>query len=109
MNPQQRKILKGALATIITSIVFPPMATYHPMGGAISWNGFGFILFGDSKAVVMVSMLFAEWIAIGIICGILWRLYASAELEATKTLTGKIANNETARSAVRSALDNIKQ
>lgn len=109
MNLEQRKILNGALAAIVVSIVFPPMTTYHPMGGAISWNGFGFILFSDSRSVIMVSMLFAEWVAIGIVCGILWRLRASSELEATKKLTGKIAENESSRSAIRTALDKMKQ
>ena len=79
MNNAQRRILKGALVTIVISLIFPPMATYHSMGGIISWDGFGFLLSSPRRSVIMVSMLFAEWIAIGIIASILWALARTGE------------------------------
>lgn len=109
MNRDKRKILKGMLIAIIATLLFPPMATYHPMGGIVSWDGFGFLLSSHSRSTIMVSMLLTEWIAIAIIGAILWRLSSEDNLPATQALVGKIESDPRTRSAIRTALDKMKQ
>jgi hypothetical protein len=76
MNDAQRKILKGVLAAISITVLFPP---FHSVTqGYTVGLGFGFILSGAAyngyTGTVDVAFLLAEWVAIGVIASILWAL-----------------------------------
>lgn len=76
MNDAQRKILKGALAAISITVLFPP---FHFVTNAFTEGlGFGFVLwwpnFQSRTGTVDVAFLLAEWVAIGVIASILWAL-----------------------------------
>jgi hypothetical protein len=80
MNTSQRKILKASLAAVMATIAFPPYQFQAP-GGAVFGAGWSFLLVGGAynsyPATVNVSLLIAEWLAIGIISAILWKLHAT--------------------------------
>ncbi len=84
MNVAQRRILKGALAAVVLALLFPPFA-FHGPNGFLVGLGWGFLLvgreYGGHSGTVDVVLLFAEWIAIGIIAAILWRLMAAPNSE----------------------------
>lgn len=81
MNHWQRKILKGALVAIVVTLLFPPFHIHAP--NSIFGLGYGFLLsppkFNAVYGTVDVPLLLAEWLAVGIICGILWVLSYFAE------------------------------
>lgn len=112
MNPQQRKILKGALAAVIAAFLFPP---FHVIGGsgATLFLGWNFIAAAGGTikgypATIDVPLLIAEWLAIGIVAAILWRLQRQEPApSAAGALAQKIDGNPAVRSAVRTALDEI--
>lgn len=77
MNTKQRKILQGALASVVITLFFPPFLFGWPAGG-YAGIGYGFILSwpmkSDHMASVHVGLLLAEWFAIAIVSCILWTL-----------------------------------
>ncbi len=77
MNQKQRNILKGAMVAVIMTLAFPPFANQFA-NGIVYWKGFGFILTGpesgSASAVIYLPTLVTEWVAIAIVCGILWAL-----------------------------------
>jgi hypothetical protein len=93
MNDAQRKILKGALAAISITVLFPP---FHFVTNAFTEGlGFGFVLwwpnFQSRTGTVDVAFLLAEWVAIGVIASILWAL-ARPEGETASSLIDTINN-----------------
>ena len=77
MNTTQRKILKGALAGVVLTLMFPPFIFGWPAGG-YAGMGYGFILSwpikSDHMASVHIGLLLVEWLAIAIVSCILWAL-----------------------------------
>lgn len=80
MNTAQRKILKGSLVAIVITLLFPPFLVGLPNGGTIGL-GYGFIaswpsMSGNNHLVghIDVAMLLAEWLSIGVVSAILWKL-----------------------------------
>lgn len=113
MNIEHRKILKGALATVVVALLFPPYQ-FQAANGAVFGAGWAFILTGAKyngyPATVNVALLAAEWIAIGIVSAILWKLSVAGQgITATQQLTSKVDGSPGARSAIRTALDKMKQ
>jgi len=91
MNDAQRKVLKGALAAISITVLFPP---FHFVTNAFTEGlGFGFVLwwpnFQSRTGTVDVAFLLAEWVAIGVIASILWAL-ARPEGETASSLIDTI-------------------
>lgn len=92
MNSQQRKILKGALAAVVTALAFPPFVLIRG-AGMTEGIGFGFILswpqiHGDT-GTVDVALLIAEWLGIGIVAAVLWTL--NHEARSGSLIAGLIA------------------
>jgi hypothetical protein len=77
MNTTQRRILKGALAGVVVTVLFPPFLFGWPAGG-YAGMGYGFILSwpvkSDHMASVHVGLMLVEWLAIAIVSCILWAL-----------------------------------
>lgn len=77
MNAAQRKILWGALAAVVVTLLFPPFVIVWGAGATFGL-GFGFILswpeMSGNEGYVHVELLLSEWIAIAIIYRILWVL-----------------------------------
>ena len=77
MNTTQRRILKGALAGVVVTVLFPPFLFGWPAGG-YAGMGYGFILSwpvkSDHMASVHVGLTLVEWLAIAIVSCILWAL-----------------------------------
>jgi hypothetical protein len=77
MNVKQRKILQGALAGIVLTLLFPPFLFGWPSGG-YAGLGYGFILswptLSGQMGSVHVSLLLVEWLAIAVVSCILWAL-----------------------------------
>ncbi len=77
MNTTQRRILKGALAGVVVTVLFPPFLFGWPAGG-YAGMGYGFILSwpvkSDHMATVHVGLMLVEWLAIAIVSCILWAL-----------------------------------
>lgn len=73
MNISQRRILKGAVATIVVTMMFLPFAIYADRG-MINGQEFYFVLAEPSAAAIYLPSLFAEWLAIAMTCCILWAL-----------------------------------
>lgn len=72
----QQGILKGALAAVVVTLIFPPFAAYWN-NGVIQGLGFGFIFSWPEDrvtAIIHAPTLLIEWLAIGIVAAILWRL-----------------------------------
>ncbi|MCX7173433.1 MAG: hypothetical protein NT159_05845 [Proteobacteria bacterium] len=67
---------KGALVAIVVTLLFPPFQIHAP--NSIFGLGYGFLLsppkFNAVYGTVDVPLLLAEWLAGGVICGILWVL-----------------------------------
>ena len=103
MNNAQQKILKGALASIVMTMLFPPFAIYWEKG-VINGQGFNFVLSGQTTAVIYLPTLFAEWIAIAIICGILWQLKRDKPTDEIMALARRIEADPQAKDAVNRAL-----
>ena len=103
MNIAQQKILKGALTSVFAVILFPPFAIYWEKG-IINGDGFHFILSGPTTAVVYLPTLFAEWLAIAIICGILWLLKRDKPTDEIMALARRIQADPQAKEAVDKAL-----
>jgi len=79
MDKRRRKVLWGALAGVVVTMLFPPF--YEHPGGNLHkvWrSGFDFILFREFGATVDIQLLLTEWLAIAIVCGILWTLSRDA-------------------------------
>lgn len=109
MNTWQRRILYGALAAMVITMLFPPWARFHPMGGITEWKGFGFIFSTpEYGASIVVPVLLALWAAIAIVCGILWRLKSSADIPAITALLEKVNGDPKIRTVIRAALDQMK-
>lgn len=76
MNQVQRKILKVALGVVGVTLLFPPFN--FVTSGATFGLGFGFLfsapLYNSYAGTVDVGLLLTEWLAIAIVCGILWAL-----------------------------------
>ena len=76
MNHWRRKILLGALAGVVVTMLFPPFQV-HPGGNKVYSGGFDFIFSHsgyESAGTVDISLLLTEWLAIAIVCCILWVL-----------------------------------
>jgi hypothetical protein len=98
--------LKGALAAVVVTLLFPPFAVYWS-NGIVKGQGFGFILswpYDQAKAVIHLPTLFAEWITIATTCIILWVLTRDKPEEEIMTLARRIQADPQARDAVYGAL-----
>ena len=76
MKNPRRKILQGALAGVVLTMLFPPFVV-NPGGNKVYSDGFHFIFFRSGYAgygTVDISLLLTEWLAIAIVCGTLWML-----------------------------------
>jgi len=76
MKNPRRKILQGALAGVVVTMLFPPFVV-NPGGNKVYLDGFYFILSHSGYAsygTADISLLLTEWLAIAIVCGILWAL-----------------------------------
>lgn len=78
MNRWQRNTLRVAMAAVVMTMLFPPFILNHGVNGIVSM-GYGFILSPPSFderiiGTVDVALLLAEWLAIAMVCGILWLL-----------------------------------
>ena len=76
MNTVRRKIAKGMLAGVLATMLFPPFCV-HSGGGKVYDDGFAF-LFSSSQYVVNgigrsvnIPLLLTEWLAMGLVWGIL--------------------------------------
>jgi hypothetical protein len=81
MNHWRRKILLGALAGVVVTMLFPPFDV-HPGGNKVYLTGFHFIFSwpgGTDYGIVDIPLLLTEWFAIAIVCGILWMLTRDAK------------------------------
>lgn len=103
MNIAQQKILKGALASIFATMLFPPFAIYWEKG-IIRGEGFHFILSEPTNAVIYLPTLFAEWVAITGICSILWLLRRDKPTAEIIALARRIQADPQAKDAVDRAL-----
>ena len=103
MNTAQRRILKGALASVIATMLFPPFAIYLK-SGEIRGMGFNFILSSDTTSVIYLPTIVAEWVVIAIICGILWLLTRDKPTEEVMALARRIHADQQALNAVNRAL-----
>lgn len=80
MNRWQRNILRAALVAVAVTMLFPPFSLNRGVNGVVSM-GYGFILSPPSipdyeriTGTVDVFLLLAEWLAIAMVCGMLWML-----------------------------------
>ena len=106
MNLLQRRIMQGALVAIVVTILFPPFAVYWEKG-IVDGQGFHFILSWPqyrATAVIHLPTLFSEWIAIAIICSILWLLKRDRPSDEIMTLARRIQADPQAMDAVNRAL-----
>jgi len=116
MNHSRRLILWGALASVVAALLFPP---FHYVGGAgyTIGLGFGFLLswpqYQGMHGTIDVAMLLAEWLAIAIAAGILWKLKSGnhthpADIQAVRALIEKANTDPRNLAAIRAALDRVK-
>lgn len=138
MNTVQRKIAKGMLAGVVVTMLFPPFCV-HPGGSKVYEVGFAFLFsspkyFDGFVGAINIPLLLTEWLAIGIIWGILVMLTrddnaptlidrtlrvlernASAKIEAAKLVADAIAEaaetqaNATIESAERAHTMHVPQ
>lgn len=106
MNIAQGRILKGTVATIVVTMLFPPFAIYADRG-MINGQGFHFVLAEPRAAVIYLPSLVAEWIAIAMICCILWALYRDRPADQIMSLARRIQADPQATGAVEEALQKL--
>ena len=70
MNPKQRQLLMGMVATVVLMFIFPPF-NFIGQGGLTLNAGYGFIFFppgaGAIEASVNVALLLTRWVGVVII------------------------------------------
>lgn len=105
MNHAQKNILTGALVATVGALLFPP---FQFVWTATISLGYGFLLspptHNSLPGTVDVALLLAEWIAVAIVCGILWALKRDKPTEEIMSLSRKIHADPRAKDAVYEAL-----
>jgi hypothetical protein len=70
MNEKQKKLLVGVAVAIFGMLCFPPYNEIYD--SVLMGNGYAFILDMDTYEYVNIPMLMVQWLAAGIIGGILY-------------------------------------
>lgn len=104
MNQTQRKILKGAMAAIVTTLIFPPFVATGGNNCLTIGLGYGFILSWTRLSSglvghVDVALLLTEWLAIGIVASILWAL--TSDHRGTSIVSAILSRNDALVEAAR--------
>jgi hypothetical protein len=78
MNAKQRRILISAAAVVVAMLIYPPFNVAGRVGGE-SFRGlhYGWIFDSPGGGYVDVGLLFAQWVAVGLVGAIAFVLSAN--------------------------------